>query len=380
MKFGIIGAGHAGVKAAETLHAAGHEAVLYSNENAVPYYRPKIIAYAFRQADADELLIHPQAWYSEHRIDLRLDEPVLALDPQKRSIKTARGEESFDAVLLTSGAGPFVPPITQGATDRVLPLWTLHDAARIAERTGDGMRLAIIGGGILGIEAALRALAIGVRVTVIERLPRLLPLQFGEAASKKLHDILTAYGVEVITAGAVSSVCQNQQTLTMELEGRNPLTMDLVVISVGSRRNMALAQQAGLRIDRGILVDEQLSTSAPGIYAAGDIVQIPGLNRCSALDATIQGRLAAANAMAALTNGAQAVYKLSDAAVNYKFNEFELHSVGRVAGEGDHEQLVDADEKACRIKVTDRDGKLVGVQMIGTGQDFKKWSTEVAGE
>jgi len=146
---------------------------------------------------------------------------------------------------------------------------------------------------------------------------------------------------------------------------------------VGSRRNVQLPEQAGLHTDRGVLVDETLRASDGLVWAAGDIIQIPGLNRCSALDATIQGRLAAANMLAALTGGTPTPYKPSDAAVNYKFNDFEVHSVGRVAEEGDREDVVETDEKSCRIRVLDGAGKTVGVQMVGTGLDFKKWAAEL---
>lgn len=379
MKIGIIGAGHAGVKAAETIQAAGHQAVLYSNERTAPYYRPKIIAYAFHQAGLDDLLIHPADWYAGHRIDLRLEQPVISFDPEAGLIRTACREEHFDAVILTAGAGPFIPPVTQKPSERVLPLWSEADARRIAVYAQKGIHMAVIGGGILGMEAALRAHAIGVRVTIIERLPRLLPMQFGAQASQKLLDVLRSRGIHVITAGVVSAITQYGDSLTIELDGRDSLHTDLTLMSVGARRNIQLPQQAGLRTDKGVLVDEYLHSSHSSVWAAGDIVQIPGLNRCSALDATMQGRIAAANALAVLTGGAPASYKPSDAAVNFKLNDFEIHSVGRVAGEGDREEAVDADDETCRIRVFDRNEKQVGVQMVGTGLDFKKWSAALDG-
>ncbi len=377
MRFGIIGGGHAGVKAAETVQTAGHEAVIYSNENAPPYYRPKIIAYAFRQAKPEELLMHPQAWYAEHGIELRLETPVEAFNADAASILASGREETFDGVILTSGSGPFIPPVTQGEADRVLPLWNLADAERIAELAEEGLELVIIGGGILGIEAALRAVAIGIRVTVVERLPRLLPMQFGPNASPILQEVLNAKGIRVIAGGSVTSIRQEGQSVRLDLDGMDSLQAGLVLMSVGSRRNVQLPEQAGLHTDRGVLVDETLRASDGLVWAAGDIIQIPGLNRCSALDATIQGRLAAANMLAALTGGTPTPYKPSDAAVNYKFNDFEVHSVGRVAEEGDREDVVETDEKSCRIRVLDGAGKTVGVQMVGTGLDFKKWAAEL---
>ena len=303
MRFGIIGGGHAGVKAAETIQAAGHEAVIYSAENTPPYYRPKIIAYAFRQATAEELLIHPAAWYAEHGLDLRTAQTVEAFDAETAELRVNGGMEKFDALVLASGAGPFIPPVISEELERVLPLWSLDDAARIASYAEEGVELVIIGGGILGIEAALRAVAIGVRVTIVERLPRLLPVQFGEQASGILQRILESKGIQVITDGSVRRIYGEGERLRLDLENKEPMEAGLVVISVGSRRNIRLPQEAGLRVNRGVLVDETLRTSSPVVWAAGDIVEVPGLNRCSALDAVMQGRLAAANMIASLTEG-----------------------------------------------------------------------------
>jgi nitrite reductase (NADH) large subunit len=375
---GIIGAGHAGIKAAEALAAAGEKVVVFSAESSLPYNRPRIIALAFGQVERDAINMHPQAWYAENGIDLRLGQTVQQVDPAAKTVATEKGVETFDSLVLAMGAGPFIPPVVEGEPARVLPLWSAEHAQRIHELTPPQSRLAIIGGGILGIESALRAVKAGVRVTVIEMMPRLLPVQFGERASALIQRELQGLGIDLWTGCAVQHVNQTGETVQISTRDGRQEAFDCVVMSVGARRAVGLAERAGLKTARGVLVDENLETSARDVWGAWDLIEIEGLNRCSVLDANMQGRTVAANILHRQRGEALEPYAPTSAAVNLKFEGFELHSVGRVAGETDRENVLDENASTCRIEILDHDGKTVGAQMIGTAQDFKTFCDRLA--
>ena len=376
MKVGILGAGHAGIKAAETLRAKGADVVLFSKENTLPYFRPRIIALAFGQAEPEAIQMHPASWYADKGIDLRLNQAAIRVNKDPLSVTTASTTESFDVIIMAVGAGPFVPPLTSTPLDRVIPLWNQENATHIRSLATPGARLAIIGGGILGVEAALRATEAGLKVTIIERLPRLQPMQFDQTASAALRRSLESRGITVLVDCSVQSIEQQQDELLLVTEGNRRLTMDSVVISVGSRRMLDLADSIPLKTERGILVDEYLRTSESNIWAAGDIIEFPGLNRCSAADASMQGKTAAENILADAAGTPLQAYVPTSAAVHYKLESFELHSIGRVAGAEDQEVIMDQTDDTCRVKIL-HNGKLVGLQMIGTKLDFNTISSEL---
>lgn len=377
MKVAVLGAGHAGVKAAETLSAGDIGVTLYSDEPVLPYFRPRLIALAFGQAVREELFMHPAPWYEQRNIRLLLDERVESFDAEALTVTSRSGVERYDALIVAFGAGPFLPPLATEPLDRVRPLWSMRDADVIRDHVGEGTRLAIVGGGILGIEAALRAVERGARVTVLERLPRLMPMQFGETAADVLEGDLLARGIRVLTGSRISTITRQDESVVIHAGESGEIPADEVIVSVGARRHVSLSREAGLSVDKGLLVDAFLRTSHEKVWAAGDIIQLPGLNRCSAVDAAMQGRVAALNVQGLATGEPWQPYRVTDAAVNFKFGDFELHAAGRLPDEGDREEIVDRDERHCRIRVLDAGNKLAGAQLIGTGADFKAWVAEL---
>ncbi|NCC53713.1 MAG: NAD(P)/FAD-dependent oxidoreductase [Spartobacteria bacterium] len=379
MRIGIIGAGHAGVKAAETATDGGASVVLYSNEASLPYYRPRLIAVACGQNAPEDILMHPAAWYEERKIDLRLETPVQAIDPDSKAIVSADGrEETFDGIIVAQGAAPFRPPFMQDM-ERVVPLWNMKHAQTIAANIRPDARILIVGGGILGIEAALRAASAGARVTVVELMERLMAAQFGVNAAAALEEDLGKRGIDIATGCGMASITPlDDGGLSAHLNNGTEVPADLIIVSVGARRELDIAQAAGLSIQRGILVDNTMRTSVEKIFACGDIVEIPGVSRCSALDANMQGNVAAHNLLCTLQQtGTHKEYTPSSGAVNFKYEDFEVHSVGPAVDESANEVILEVPSPGAYASLLKRDDVLIGAQMVGVGTDFRSYEKKV---
>jgi nitrite reductase (NADH) large subunit len=378
MRVGILGVGHAGVKAAETLAAQQVETVLYSAEEVLPYYRPRLIAVACGQEAPDAIAMHPAHWYTDNGIDLRRGCRVEAVDTATRCVHSDGRQEQFDALVIATGAGPFRPSFMKEVPGQVVPLWSMEDTLAIRAAIRPGLRMVIAGGGILGIETALRARDAGVEVTVVELVDRLMALQFGPHASQLIEQALAERGIHIRTACAVEQIQPaGDNALKVRFNDRTDQEADLVVVSVGARRDVSIFKDPGLQIERGIQVDYDMRTSVERVYAAGDIVQLPAVNRCSALDATLQGRTAAANILAEAEGRDPALYAPGSGSVNLKYDTFEIHSAGIAFDERAKELILEADAAGAYAALLEMDGQIVGIQMVGTGKDFRAYEKKL---
>ncbi|GAA1823887.1 FAD-dependent oxidoreductase, partial [Planosporangium flavigriseum] len=273
--FVIVGAGLAGAKAAQTLRDEGFDGsiVLVGEESELPYERPPLSkGLLLGSSEPDSVFVHDAGWYPDHGVELRSATRVTGIDRVDRHVRLAGGQRiSYDKLLLTTGCTPRTLTIPGTQLDGVLQLRTLSDSRRIAAALVDNAQLVIIGAGWIGLEVAAAARQRGATVTVVEMAE--LPLQrvLGDEIARTFADLHHAHGVtfhfttqvrEVRGAGRVSSVL---------LADGTELPADTVVVGVGVRANTDLAEQAGLTVDNGILVDASLRTSDPNIYAAGDV-------------------------------------------------------------------------------------------------------------
>lgn len=272
--FVIVGAGLAGAKAAEALRTEGFagRVVLVGTEPQLPYERPPLSkGVLLGNDDQDSVFVHDAAWYPGHDVELRTATTVTGIDREKRSVQLTVGEDiGYDRLLLTTGASPRRLPVPGADGDRVLSLRTLADSQRIADAAHDGARLVIIGAGWIGLEVAAAARSRGAAVTVVET--DALPLRrvLGDriaavfAELHRAHDVTFHFGAQVREITPTDVVLADGTTLPA----------DTVVLGVGVTPNVTLAEQAGLAVDNGVLVDHRLRTSDPDIFAAGDIANV----------------------------------------------------------------------------------------------------------
>jgi NADPH-dependent 2,4-dienoyl-CoA reductase/sulfur reductase-like enzyme/nitrite reductase/ring-hydroxylating ferredoxin subunit len=271
----IVGAGAAGFAAVHTLRAEGYDGAIemIGADPAEPYDRPNLSKdYLAGTAQPEWLPLRDPAWYQDQRINLRLGRRVERLDVSGRSLTLDGGETvSFDALLLATGADPIRLPIPGADRPNVFYLRSLADADRLIAACAGAKRAAVIGASFIGLEvaASLRTRGLEVHVVAPEAVPmaRILGLDLG-AHIRKLHE---SHGVVFHLENSATEIGQGGLTL----KNGGTLAADIVAIGVGVRPNVALAEVAGLAVDKGVLVDAYLETAAPGVYAAGDIARWP---------------------------------------------------------------------------------------------------------
>jgi len=271
----IVGGGAAGFAAAEILRREGFagELTMLSNDSDAPVDRPNLSKdYLAGSAQEDWVPLQPDDFYRDNRIDLRLKTDVVSIDTKARRLATASGEMvAYDRLLLATGAEPVRLNMPGADQPNVHTLRSFADCRAIIKQAKGARRAVVIGASFIGLEtaAALRARNIEVHVVAPEKRPmeRILGPAMGDFI-RALHE---EHGVTFHLGDTVAAVEGN----TARLKSGGTLDADLVIVGVGVRPRLALAEQAGLKIDKGVAVDTFLETSVPGIYAAGDIARWP---------------------------------------------------------------------------------------------------------
>ncbi len=304
MDYLIAGAGPAGVTAAERLrhHDPAARITLLCGEPGEPYARMAIPYLLEGQIDepGTRLRKSEHLWESldiqlrhERLTELAADEDVVRLD--------SGASLRFDRLLIATGAMPVRPPIPGMDLPGVVSCWTLADARAIAQRAPEGARVVLMGAGFIGciiLESLVRR---GVRLTVVEQGPRMVPRMLDETAGAMLQSHVEARGVDVRVGTRVESVSEADGGLAVRLAGGDTLAADLVITATGVRSNIGFLAGSGVETDQGVLVDEYLQSSRAGVFAAGDVAQGPdrlgGPRQVHAIQPTAveHGRIAAAN-------------------------------------------------------------------------------------
>ncbi|MDI1327604.1 MAG: FAD-dependent oxidoreductase [Brevundimonas sp.] len=271
----IIGAGHAGGSVAALLKQYGFDGqiVLAGEETAPPYQRPPLSkAWLKGEAEMETLLLRPESFYAEQGIDLRTGVTATAIDAVAKTVTFVDGTiEPYDTLILATGSTARKLPVPGANRPELIELRTLHDAERLKTALGPGKRLAVVGGGYVGLEAAASARALGAEVVVIERMDRVLQ----RVASEPLSAFFTAHhrghGVEIRTGVEVTGF----EAGGVRLADGELIPADAVLVGVGALARDGLARTAGLACDNGVAVDETARTSDRNIYAVGDMTQRP---------------------------------------------------------------------------------------------------------
>ncbi len=266
----IVGGGLAAGRAVTELREAGHEdeVVLFAGEPEVPYERPPLSkGYLQGQESRESTYVQSREWYDEHNVDLRLGEPVEALDLNEKTVRSSRGATPFHRLLLATGARPRTLDLHSTDEIDVRYLRTLPDSTGLHERLGAGRHLLVLGAGWIGMEAAASARTLGTTVTVVE--PAELPLlaALGPEVAGRFAEVHRAHGVDLRTGTSLDRL----EGATAVLSDGTHVQPDTVLVGIGVVPNVSLAEDAGLYVDNGILVDAGLRSSHPSVFAAGDV-------------------------------------------------------------------------------------------------------------
>jgi len=276
----VIGAGQAGFQAAASLRDAGFAGriLLVGDEPVLPYQRPPLsTSYLAGQSGVDDLWLRPAEFYAKRQIDLVYGDPVIKIDRGQRRLRLASGIEfSWDHLVLATGAGCRLLPVPGADLDGVLALRTLADADALRQRLNGSSEVVVVGAGFIGLEFAAVALAAGARVRIIEITHHPMGRVVSAAVSRFFTEAHAGWGAEVALGTGLTRILGSGGRVTgVETTDGRRIPADLVLICVGVSPNTALARDAGLAVDNGVVVDEYLSTSDPAISAIGDCANFP---------------------------------------------------------------------------------------------------------
>ena len=271
----VIGAGQAGAEVVSKLRDQGHEdrLVLIGQENYLPYQRPPLSKkYMAGEMTLERLFLRPKEFYTEKNIELHIGKSALRIDPDQKIVEFNDGDLDYDHLVLATGSRPRdLPAYIGGKVKNLFTMRDLNDANSIGTFMKSGMRLLIVGGGYIGLEAAATARKFGVDVTLVEIEERILKRVAAKETSDYIRSLHISNGVNIKEAVGLGKLkIANDKVLSASLTDGSDINVDFVIVGIGITPNTELAEGANLKINNGILINDKCQTSVSNIYAAGD--------------------------------------------------------------------------------------------------------------
>jgi 3-phenylpropionate/trans-cinnamate dioxygenase ferredoxin reductase component len=381
----VVGAGQGGYQVAASLREGGFDGqvMLIGDEPALPYQRPPLSkGYLTGEVARDGLSLRPRAFYADHRIELLEGELVTAIARAERRLHLASGAAvPYDHLVLATGARDRRLRVPGAELDGVLPLRTLGDAERIRERLHGAREIVIVGAGFIGLELAAVAAKLGARVHVLEIAQRAMGRAVSAEISAYFTEAHAKSGTSILFGAAIARVRGGGGRATgIETADGLRLPADLVLVGIGVRPNTELAAAAGLPVDDGILVDEQLRTPDEAVSAIGDCAAYPSRfagGRRVRLE-SVQNAVDQARCVAARLTGRPAPYR----SVPWFWSEqgeLRLQMVGLTAGYDT--AVVRGDAAGGRFSVfCFRGARLLGIESVNSPADHMVGRRLLAGE
>ena len=271
----VIGAGQAGAEVVSKLRDQGHEdrLVLIGQENYLPYQRPPLSKkYMAGEMTLDRLFLRPKEFYTEKNVELHIGKSALRIDPDQKIVEFNDGNLDYDHLVLATGSRPRdLTPYISGQVKNLFTMRDLNDANSIGAFMKSGMRLLIVGGGYIGLEAAATARKFGVDVTLVEIEERILKRVAAKETSDYIRSLHISNGVKIKEAVGLGKLeIAYDKVLSASLTDGSDINVDFVIVGIGITPNTELAEGANLNINNGILINDKCQTSVSNIYAAGD--------------------------------------------------------------------------------------------------------------
>ena len=360
----VVGNGMAGLRFLEELvrRAPGRFDVTVVGAEPDPAYN-RVLLSSLLAGDigVGDVELKPREWYAEHGVALVTGQPACALDAARRTVTLGNGEVlGFDRLVLATGSDAIRLPLPGRDLAGVMTFRSLADIAGLEQAASEGLPAVVIGGGLLGIEAAYGLARRGVPVTLVHLMDRLLERQLDAEGARLLAAAIEAKGVRVLLGAETAAIRGGSAVETVELKDGRVLPCGLVVMAVGIRSNTALAPSGGLQVKRGIVVDDGMQTSASGVYAIGECAEHRGV--CYGL---VEPCYEQARVAAAAIAGEPVRYAGSVLATNLKVSGVSVFSAGDFEGVGAEAIVVrDAGVGSYR-KLVVREERLAGVVLVG---------------
>ncbi len=369
-KLVVIGAGMASGRALEHLVEAAPDAydiTLFGAEPRGNYNRIMLSPVLSGEKTYEEIVTHDADWYAANGIATRFGDAITGIDRERKVVVTAAGETPYDKLLIATGSNPFIIPLPGHDLKGVLSYRDLDDTqAMIDASTIPGAQAVVIGGGLLGLEAAAGLALRGMDVTVVHLMGHLMERQLDEAAGYLLRRELIGRGIKVLCSANSSEILGADGRVTgLRLDDGTELPCDILVMAVGIRPNVALAKEAGLATGRGIHVDDQMITSDESILAVGECVEHDGAVFGLVAPLYDQAKVAAATLLEQ-----KAAFKQRTVSTKLKVTGVDLFSAGDFAEGEDREDIVFRDPaRGVYKRLVLRDNRLIGAVMYGDTAD-----------
>ncbi len=343
------------------------EITIFNAEPHVNYNRLMLSPVLSGEKIYEDIITHDDDWYAERKITLHKSSAISNIDREAKIVTSYNGIEcSYDKLVIATGSDPFIIPLPGKDLDGVLTYRDLDDVETMIEVSKSGGHAVVIGGGLLGLEAAAGLKAQGMGVTVLHLMPTLMERQLDPAAGFLLGRAFNDLGIDVKTKANTHEILGDQGKVTgVKLDDGTEIECEMVVMAVGIRPSVELAKKAGLEVNRGILVSDNMLTSDPDIYALGECVEHRG--QCYGLVAPLYEM---ASVIAENLLGAEETYTGSATATKLKVTGIDLYSAGDFAEGDDREEIVLRDASGGIYKrLVLKDNKIIGAVLYGDTAD-----------
>lgn len=371
----VIGNGMAGVRTVEEIlerDPERYEITIIGNEAYPNYNRIMLSNVLQKKMTVDEIITNPLDWYEENQIFLINNNPAVGVDPELKTVTIESGEVvPYDKLIMATGSHPFILPIPGADKKGVVAFRTIDDTAEMLAAAAKYKKAVVIGGGLLGLEAAKGLQEQGMDVTVVHLAKWLMETQLDEKAGKLLQAELEDQGLKFLMEHSTQEILGDQRVTGMRFSNDTEIETDLIVMSIGIRPAVELAREIGLEVNRGIVVDDYMATSLPDIYGVGECVEHNGT--CYGLVAPLfeQGKILAD----ILTDQSEVKpYQGSKTFTSLKVSGADLYSAGNILNTEGMDSIEAFDSASRKYKkIFLKDGKIQGIVLYGDTDDGSRY-------
>lgn len=376
--FLILGNGAAGISAAKAIRERNETAsiVMVSKEGVLSYNRPMLTKSMLAEFNPKEIAIYDEIWYKEQNILNVLEKTAVQIDIQNKEVHFADGMKlKYHKLIYALGAECFIPPISGHDRPEVIAIRNLEDTIKVSKLLPFVKNAVVIGGGVLGLEAAWEISKSKCCVTVLEAEDKLMGKQLDVSTSKLLEKIINNKKIGIRLNANITSIEGDNKLSGVKLENGEVIPADLVIISCGIRSNIRIAKEAGITVDGAVLVNEKMETNVPGIYACGDCAKYDGINYGIWPQALEMGKVAGANAA-----GDNLSYETVSAATSFNGMDTSLYALGDTGKrEGQYYKTVELNDpqKNCCERYYFSNNRLCGAILVGDTKKVAKVTKDV---
>nr|WP_314370435.1 nitrite reductase small subunit NirD [uncultured Acinetobacter sp.] len=371
LKLVLIGNGLAGMRCLEDLLDMApdrYEVTVIGEEPWGNYNRIMLSPVLSGEKTIEDIMLHPHAWYSNKGIKFIADDPAIKIDRTRKTVHTEKGETvDYDRLIIATGSKPFIPAVQGVDLKGVISFRDIYDVNTMIKYCETKKNAVVIGGGLLGLEAAYGLKQRGMNVTVLHLMDRIMERQLDGRASRMLRHSIEEKGIKIITeANTEALIGKNGHVSQIRLKDGTLLDADLVVFAVGIRPNITLAQSAGLRCNRGILVNDTMQTFDPSIYAVGECIE--HRNQTFGLVEPLWGQ--AFICATHLAEHGSLTFKSPTVPTQLKVSGVDVFSAGNFEPKEDFEDIILNDEKRHIYKrIIIQKDKVIGAVLFGDTED-----------